>query len=382
MLSNQKKKFTLPANSTYLNCSYMSPLLKDVEKAGMEGMKLKRNPANISSVNFFDQTEILRDEYARLINVKNPKRVVVIPSASYGLANVAKNLNADHSHNVVVAADQFPSNVYPWISIQKEKKVQLKTVAAPAVLKDRGKIWNERILDAIDNNTRMVALGNVHWADGTKFNLIEIRKRTREIGALLVIDGSQSVGALPFDVGQIQPDALVCVGYKWMLGPYSIGLAYYGDYFDNGNPIEENWLNRKFSEDFAALVNYQDAYQPLSLRYEVGEHSNFILVPMMIAALKQINKWTPENIQQYCAKIARKPIEFLREAGFWIEDENYRGHHLFGMRLPKHFEIEKIKLALQKNKISVSVRGDAVRVSPNLYNSEADLMKLVKVLKA
>jgi len=165
-----------------------------------------------------------------------------------------------------------------------------------------------------------------------------------------------------------------------MLGPYSIGLAYYGDYFDDGTPVEENWLNRKDSEDFAALVLYQEAYQPIALRYEVGEHSNFILVPMMLAALKQINKWKPENIQEYCARITRKPIELLREGGFWIEDENYRGHHLFGIRLPKHADIGKIKQQLQKNKISVSVRGDALRVSPNIYNSESDLMKLVKVL--
>jgi len=381
MLANQRKKFSLPANSTYLNCSYMSPLMKSVEKAGVEGMKRKRNPATISAGNFFDQTEeMLRPEYAKLINVKELKRIVVVPSVSYGLANVAKNLQVDQSHNVVVAAEQFPSNVYPWMSLQEEKKVHVKMIAAPDVLKDRGKIWNERILDAIDPNTRMVAIGNVHWADGTKFNLINIRKRTRDVGALLVIDGSQSVGAMPFDVQKIQPDALICVGYKWLLGPYSIGLGYYGEYFDNGRPVEENWMNRKESENFSALVNYREEYQPTALRYEVGEHSNFILVPMMLEALKQVNQWTPANIQEYCAKITEKPISLLRAAGYWIEDERYRGNHLFGMRLPKNADIEKIKLQLQKNKISVSVRGNAIRVAPHLYNSEADLMKLVKAV--
>src|SRR6185295_9537641 len=139
MLSNQRKKFSLPGNSVYLNCSYMSPLLKEVEKAGVEGIKRKRNPGTISPANFFDQTEILRDEYAKLINVKEPKRIVVIPSASYGLASVARNLKSDQSHNIVVAADQFPSNVYPWLSLQNEKKVNVKTVSPPSVLTDRGK---------------------------------------------------------------------------------------------------------------------------------------------------------------------------------------------------------------------------------------------------
>ncbi|HEV8512745.1 MAG TPA: aminotransferase class V-fold PLP-dependent enzyme, partial [Cyclobacteriaceae bacterium] len=296
--------------------------------------------------------------------------------------NVAKNIKIDSSHNVIVAAEQFPSNVYPWMSLCDENRAQLKAVKPPESLDARGKIWNERILDAIDRNTRLVALGNVHWADGTKFNLTEIRKRTKDVGALLVIDGTQSVGALPFDITKIQPDALVCAGYKWLLGPYAIGLAYYGEYFDNGKPIEENWINRKLSEDFSGLVIYQNEYQPGSLRYEVGERSNFILAPMMTAALKQINRWKPENIQTYCAKISKEPVAKLRQEGFWVEDENFRGHHLFGVRLPKGADFEKIKRNLKKNKISVSFRGDSIRVSPNVYNSENDLMKFVKALTA
>ncbi len=134
------------------------------------------------------------------------------------------------------------------------------------------------------------------------------------------------------------------------------------------------------SENFAGLVNYESNYQPGALRYEVGEHSNFILLPMLLEALKQINQWKPKAIQQYCAAITRKPFSILQEAGYWVEDEKFRGHHLFGVRLPAGAQADKIKKALVKNKISVSFRGDAIRVSPHLYNSEADLMKLVRVL--
>ncbi len=227
-----------------------------------------------------------------------------------------------------------------------------------------------------------MSLGNVHWADGTRFDLKEIRVRTNEVGALMVIDGTQSVGAMPFDVKVLQPDALICGGYKWLMGPYSMGLAYYGDYFNQGKPVEENWLNRKDSENFDGLVNYQSDYQPGALRYEVGEHSNFILIPMMLEALRQINQWKPENIQDYCAAITRKPIEKLRQAGFWIEDENFRGHHLFGLRLPKEVDLQKMKARIVKNKIWVSLRGDSVRVSPHIYNREEEMMQLVKVLTA
>lgn len=380
MLPLQRSKFSLPSDTTYLNCAYMSPLLKVVEKAGIEGMKRKRNPFTISMQDFFNDTEKVRTEFAKLINASEKNRIVIIPSVSYGMANVVRNLKISKGENIIVAAEQFPSNYYPWHKLSIDKQVQIRAISPPSTLLARGERWNERILESIDANTKLVALGHVHWADGTRFQLAEIRRRTREVGALLVIDATQSVGALPFDIQEIQPDALVCGGYKWLMGPYSIGLAYYGEYFDQGKPVEENWINRLDSENFGSLINYQNEYQPGALRYEVGEHSNFILVPMLLAALKQINKWKPKNIQVYCSKISREAINQLRDQEFWIEEENSRGQHLFGIRLPDRIDRDKLKQRLQKNKISVSFRGDAIRVSPNVYNKEIELLKLAKVL--
>ena len=222
-------------------------------------------------------------------------------------------------------------------------------------------------------------MGNVHWADGTLFDLIQIRKRTLDVGALLIIDGTQSVGALPFDVQKIKPDALVCGGYKWLMGPYSIGMAYYSEVFNDGVPLEESWINRRDSEDFTSLVIYQNEYQPGALRYDVGEHGNFILIPMMIEALRQIKRWQPENIQHYCRKIS--PIKKLRELGCWIEDDNFRGQHLFGIRFPKDFPLSKVKENMKKKKISVSFRGDSMRVAPNVYNDVSDFEKFIAALK-
>ncbi|MBN8576305.1 MAG: aminotransferase class V-fold PLP-dependent enzyme [Cytophagales bacterium] len=378
-LTHQRARFTLPRNLCYLNCAYMAPLLKAVEQQGVTGLLKKRNPAAISTGDFFADTEKLRKEFAKLIQGE-ALRVVIIPSVSYGMANVMNNLSVSAHNNIVVAAEQFPSNFYPWQRLHSDTGVQIKIVSAPETKTNRGKQWNDRLLEAIDSNTRLVALGHVHWADGTKFNLKAIRARTRETGARLVIDGTQSIGALPFSIKEIEPDAVICAGYKWLMGPYSIGLAYYGEAFDNGRPVEENWINRLNSENFAGLVNYQPQYQPGALRYEVGEHSNFILVPMMLQALKQINEWKPKAIQQYCQSITERPVGILREAGFWIEDDDARGYHLFGIRLPEGIDLEAVKKRIVKNKISVSFRGNVIRVSPHLYNTEKDLMHLVKVL--
>jgi selenocysteine lyase/cysteine desulfurase len=380
MLTCKHAKFTLPPRITYLNCSYLSPMLKSVEKVGIRALRLKRNPAGLTPQDFFKDSESLRAAYARLIHVKDPKRIVIIPSVSYGMANVAANMKLGKGQHVLVAAEQFPSNYYTWQRLCSEAGAEVKVISPPDSLKDRGKIWNERILEGIDRNTKAVAIAHTHWADGTKFNLEAIRKRTREVDALLIVDGTQSVGAMPFDVRKIQPDALVCSGYKWLMVPYGIGLAYYGEYFNDGRPIEENWINRLNSEDFSGLVNYQSEYQPGALRYEVGEHSSFIHVPMMLKAIEQLNKWGIESIQEYCASITQDAVRKLRERDFWIEDEHFRGHHLIGIRLPQHMDLQQVKDTFARNKIYVSFRGNAIRVAPNVYNDEKDLKKLVKAL--
>lgn len=376
----RKSDFLLDDSVTYLNCAYMSPQLKVVEQAGINGIRRKRNPFKITPELFFGETEELREEFAKLIHTPDAKRVVVIPSASYGMAGVAKNLPLKKDDQIIVVGEQFPSNVYPWHSLADEKGAKIVTVSPPAERKNRGKIWNERILDAINTKTKLVAIANVHWADGTLFDLKSIRTRTRDVDAWLAIDGTQSVGALPIDVEDIQPDALVCAGYKWLMGPYSIGLAYYGPALDDGKPIEENWINRHESENFANLVNYNDRYQPGALRYEVGEHSNFVLVPMLLAAIQQLNKWGIEHIQAYCQNLISNGIAALRDEGFIIEEADSRGSHLFGVRLGEHHSIENIRSSLSNQNVLVSYRGDSIRVSPNVYNDEKEFDTFVQIL--
>ncbi|MCZ6519936.1 MAG: aminotransferase class V-fold PLP-dependent enzyme [Bacteroidetes bacterium] len=382
MITCQKEEFFLPEDVTYLNCAYMAPGLKVAEKAGIEGIKRKRLPFNIHEKDFFEPAEELRKVFSHLINCREPKRIVIIPSVSYGIANAIKNIKIGKGENVIITSEQFPSNVYPWIKLCEESGATLNTIHPPQDLSNRGEVWNQKLLEAINQRTKVVAISQTHWTDGTLFDLSSIRKRTIETNSLLIVDGTQSVGAYPFDLQEIQPDVLVCAGYKWLLGPYSIGLAYYGTQFDNGKPLEESWINRKESHDFAKLVNYRDQYQPLSLRYEVGEHSNFILVPMMLAALTKLAEWNPVQIQNYCQSLSNEAINKLRNKGFHVENEPHRANHLWGIKHPKLDDLKFLRSSLEATKVYVSIRGSAIRVSVNVFNDKSDLDKLVKTLIA
>lgn len=359
----------------------MSPQMKRVERAGMEAIIKQGQPFNYSIPDFFEPVAQLKKAFSDLIEAEDPDRIAVIPSTSYGLANVANNLDLQQGEQILVIEEQFPSNIYPWISLANRVGATVEVIQVPAVKEKKGQLWNEKILAAITDRTKLIAIGHVHWTDGTLFDLAAIRKKTWEHGALLVIDGTQSIGALPFSVKEVQPDALICSGYKWLMGPYSIGLAYYGPSFDGGTPIEENWINRLKSDDFTNLVDYQPLYRPKASRYSVGEQSNFTLVPMMLAAIEQLLEWGVADIQKYCAAITVEAINQMREMGFHIAPESQRSAHLFGIQLDDKVDRDRLQKAFQEKKVWISFRGNALRVGPNVYNDSKDLEKLAECLK-
>ncbi len=376
----QKHLFSLPDNHHYINCSYLAPLPKTVEEAGIRGIRQKNRPWETVPKDFFTDSNRLRALFAQLINAKRSADIAIIPSVSYGLATAAQNIDSAKGDTVIIAGEQFPSNVYAWKRFCNEHNYKLQIIEAPTLSEGRGQQWNEQILEAIDSNTLLVALGNVHWTDGTLFEIVEIGKRIRENDGYFVIDGTQSVGALPFDVQEVRPDALICAGYKWLMGPYSMALGYFSPRLQDGQPLEEGWIVRKGSEDFSGLIDYKEAYQPGAKRFDVGERSNFILVPMMIEALKLILEWNPKNIQQYCEKLTTDFIQELKTFGYQVEDPAWRGHHMFGIRLPKQIDMDDLNNRLSNGNIHLSLRGSSLRISPNVYNEKKDIDALLKVL--
>ena len=150
-----------------------------------------------------------------------------------------------------------------------------------------------------------------------------------------MIEGSQSLGAMPLDVDELRPDFLVTVGYKWLLGPFSVGYLLVAEEHRQGEPLEENWILRAGSEDFARLVDYRDEYQPGARRFDVGERTKFELIPMAIAALEQIHQWT---VPLAAAALAARTSDIAQRAARLGPDpmpDSQRGPHMLGVRLPE-----------------------------------------------
>ncbi|MXX77126.1 MAG: aminotransferase class V-fold PLP-dependent enzyme [Holophagales bacterium] len=384
MLSCQRYRFQLPPHLHYLNCAYMAPLAREVEEAGLRGMARRRDPSKIVNDDFFVEVDALRERFARLIGSSDPRRVAIIPAVSYGIATAARNVPVESGQNIVILGEQFPSNVYAWMRKARESGAELRVVERTASGRPTpGASWNRRLLRAIDRNTAVVATPIVHWADGTRFNVAAIGRRARAMGAVFVIDGTQSIGAMPFDVEKVAPDALVVAAYKTLFGPYQSGLAWFGERFDGGEPLEEPWAGREGSSRFVAgQIDYVESYRPGAARYDVGERSNQIQVPMLNTALDMVLEWGPDRVQEYCANLLEPFEEVFREAGFELEDRAWRGAHLFGLRSSRGLDMDKLAEALQRDGVYVSVRGTAIRVSPQVYNDRADLDALAATLRS
>ena len=370
-----KDLFEIPEGVTYLNCANMAPQLRAITQAGLDAVRKKTTPWTLSAAEWFSGAEQLRILAARLLGTESDA-VALVPAVSYGIATAAANLPLSPGHTILLLDQEFPSNVYAWRELAKKKGGSVVTVR-----RGTGIGWTEALEQAIDRNTAIVVAPQCHWTDGSRIDLERIGERTRAVGAALVIDASQSLGACPLDLSRVQPDFLVAVGYKWLLGPYGLGYLYVAPKWrESGIPLEQSWLTRAGSENFARLVEYTDEYRAGARRFDMGEFPQFVLAPMAIAALQQVLSWGVVRIEQALAALTERLAHLAREDRYDVLPETERCAHMIGIRHPAGIPADLPRLLKEAN-VFVSVRGDSIRVSPHLYNDMNDAERLFEVLR-
>lgn len=375
LLPSQRHLFDIPGDVAYLNAAYMGPMAKAAIAAGEQGMAAKGRPWLIRPEDFFTDSEAVRALFAKLVNA-TADDVALIPAVSYGMGVAAHALPLKAGQSVLTLAEQFPSNVYPWIEKARQCNAAHVTVPRPA-----DDDWTRAVLALIDERTAIVALPHCHWTDGGLLDLVAIRRACDRVGAALCIDATQSLGVLPFDVQAIRPDFLCVGGYKWMLGPYSFGYLYVDPRWHDAPPLEHNWIARQASEDFTALVNYRTGFQPGARRFDVGERSNFALVPAAKAALQMLLDWGPETIQATLRHRTDAIAERARaEFGLDSVAPDRRAGHYLGLRFTEGVPPE-LPAKLAAASVFVSVRGKSMRVTPHVYNTDEDVERLFRVMK-
>jgi len=372
-LPDQRAKFEVDDDVAYFNTASLSPVLRSARAAGEAALVRRARPWTIAAADWFTDVEELRSRFARLIG-GTADDVAIVPATSYGLAVAARNLTARPGDRVLVLDREFPSSYLTWRRFTERTGTELLVVE-----RQRGQSWTDAILEAVDERVAIASVPNVHWTNGAPVDLPRVEPALREAGSAFVIDATQSLGALPLDVGALRPDALVAAGYKWLLGPLSVSYLYLDPALHGGEPLEENWISRAGSEDFGGLVDYVDEYQPGARRFDVGQRSNFQLVAMALAAIQQLLDWTVPPI---AVTLRARTDEIAARAeglGLTVAPPDARAPHMLGLELPPD-AARRAAAALAEEGVVVSMRGSSLRISPHLHINQEDVDRLMEAV--
>ncbi|MEZ5286017.1 MAG: aminotransferase class V-fold PLP-dependent enzyme [Vicinamibacterales bacterium] len=372
----QRHLFDVPEDIAYFNSASYSPLLNASRERLRAGIDGKSHPWTRTADDFFEDADRVRQLAAGLFG-GDADGYAVVPAASYAASTVARVLEPalGPGTRILVIEEEFPSDVLPWRRAARETGAELVTVPRP------DGPWTPAILRHIDRGVTVVSVSTCHWTNGAAIDVDAVAAACRGAGAILVLDATQSLGAMPFDMAATRPDFLLAAGYKWLLSPYGFGLLWVADRWRDRRPLEESWITRDNARDFAGLVHYSEGYRPGARRFDVGETCVPTLLPGAIAALEQLRAWGIASIAETLAGITSRLAARLSERGYVVPPDAERCPHMFGVGVPGG-DPSRLVPALGARGVYVSQRGRSLRISPHLHVSAADEARLLDALDA
>lgn len=348
----------------YLDCAARTPRLHTALAAGHAALDAAVTPWREPDDAVEARIETLRAGIARTVLDGDSDGVALVPSAAHGLATAARNVRLEAGDAVLVLEGQFPSNLLPWQQRCSERGARLV-----GVQRRDGEDWTATVLAALEREpgVRIVALPQVRWDDGALLDLDRITPRVHDLGAALVLDLSQSLGALPADLQRWRPDFVVSVGYKWLLGP--IGLAWLWAaprWREEGIPIEQHWSARDAGEGWRFPVDRVRPYRAGARRFDAGGLDDPVRLAMAQAGLDQVGAWRVATISDALGERTRAFDAALDAHG--LSEWKTPGHapHITALR-PPLARLEAVFDALWRERIVCTRRYGLLRIAPHLH---------------
>jgi selenocysteine lyase/cysteine desulfurase len=378
MSNNYRAEFDIPRNICYLNAAYMTPQPRRVLEATLEGARLRAQPWRITPPDFFAEVETLRATFAGLIDC-DADNIAIVPSAGYGVSCAARNLSLKQGDVILGLHDQFPSNYYAWC-----RKAEVSGAEFHNVRKEAGQSWADALVAAVESLGERIAVATLeghHWSSAEFIDLEVVIPALRAVGARVVLDLTQTIGACPVDIARLAPDFMVAAGYKWQFGPYGVSYLYVDERYFDGIPIEEPWMSRDGAEDFSRLAEVTDRYQAGARRFDMSAKSSFSNIAGASAALQMLGEWGVATICEELAATNARIAAILSNHGFETSPEEQRAPHFQGARLPQT-DPRTLATRLVEHGVYASVRGQHLRVAPHLYTDDQDLARFDDALGA
>jgi selenocysteine lyase/cysteine desulfurase len=387
MLASQRDLFEMPRDICYLNAASYSPLPLRVLQAGRAAVGRKGQPWTLDAAFAYAQHERARAAAARLINA-DAADVALISSVSYGVATAAKLLTIARGARVLVLENDHSSPMLEWRTRADAQGFAVETVRQP----DDGD-WTSAVLAAIERPgappVGLASISSVHWSDGGLIDLEVVAAALKRQGAVFLIDATQSAGVLAMDVGRLDPDFVIFPTYKWLLGPYGRAFIYVAKRHQDGVPLEQTASGRRNvraeNEVYLADVRYVSDAR----RFDMGERDHFISLEMAAIGMEMMAEWGAAEVAQHLAMLTERIAEGLRGIGLAVPERKLRAPHILGVSF-KSLGFKSPGLeggtpaglfeGLASEDVYVASRLGRMRISPHVYNDEADADRFVATL--
>lgn len=371
-----REEFSDFAPTIYLNCAYQGPFPRQTVARVHQAIELKCHPERLEAPEYFDLPERVRGRLAKLIGADSTE-IALTNSATQGVGIVAAGLGLKADDEVVISAGNFPSNLFTWLHL---RRLGVKVhVLKPAC----GYVRAEDVAEALTPRTRVLALDWVSFIHGARLDLAALGELVHGRGGIFVVDGTQGVGALELNVHDLPVDVLVAAAYKWLLGPYGTGFAYFSPGVRDRLDLQVvNWMSVEGSEDFESLPT-DDFVLPHAARvFDVPETSNFINLYALEASLEFVESMTVRVVTDHCRRLLDRLAEGLRRRSFRLSPaaDPGRWSTILGFQSDSLELTTKLYEKIRANHVAVSLRHGMIRVSPYLYNTGEDIDRLLELV--
>jgi selenocysteine lyase/cysteine desulfurase len=377
MLSSQRDLFEMPRDICYLNAASYSPLPLRTLEAGRAAVGRKGRPWTIDSSFANAQHERARKAAARLINA-DPADVALIPSVSYGVATAAKLLTVPRGARVIVLENDHSSPVLEWHLRADAQGFSVETIGQPA-----DGDWTSAVLAAIERRgaspVGLASISSVHWSDGGLIDIEAVGAALRRQGAAFLIDATQGAGVLAMDVTRLDPDVVVFPTYKWLLGPYGRAFAYIAKRHQHGVPLEQTSSGRRDVRAENDVYFTDLRYVADARRFDMGERDHFISMEMAAIGMEMMAEWGTAAIAPRLAMLTERIEARLRGLGVGFVERRLRAPHILSLGFKDGIPKGLVE-GLAGEGVHVAARLGRMRVSPHVYNDEADADRFVEAL--
>lgn len=352
---NIRSEFPALDRWTYLNTATYGQMPRRALAAMTRHSEQRDELACTNFLDWYSDADRIRASIAKLIHAE-PEDIAFVPNAAAALSIVLAGIEPKAGENIVTVDDEFPNYLYQ----DAARKV----------------CW-DRFYGSVDDRTRLVAFSEVNYATGHRPPLADIAQFLTTRGVPLFLDGSQSVGALAFDVTKTPVDVLAVHGYKWLMSPTGTGFMYVSPSFRKKLPPNIiGWRSHYDWRNVDRLHSGTPEFKDAAEKYE-GGGLPFHLLYAMEASVDWMLEIGPEAIERRVLELADSTRSILRGLGAKVDDT---GSQIVIAGF-SGMDASAAARALREQKVVIAARHGRLRISPHFYNDEEDLSRLEGALK-